>query len=77
MTSNVEKKILNAIVKTFNIKKESINSNCSMKNLKSWDSLNHVKLLVVLQKELNKPIESSKFLNLNSYKKLVNYFTKK
>tara|TARA_A100001011_G_C13883081_1_gene663835 strand:+ start:115 stop:339 length:225 start_codon:yes stop_codon:yes gene_type:complete len=69
------KNILKGVfLKTFNIKPKDFNESINSKNLKKWDSLNHIKLIINLEKTLNKKVSPGKIPILNSYKKLEKFF---
>ena len=61
-------------LKTFNIKLKNFDENISSKNFKKWDSMNHIKLIINLEKTLNKKVSPGKISTLNSYKKLEKFF---
>jgi acyl carrier protein len=71
-----EKKLMRVLTQILNIKQEKVNIINNLKNIKSWDSLNHMKILLALQKEFKKKIDFSKASQLNSYKKLCKFFVK-
>jgi len=56
-------------------KKSKINLN--YKNVKKWDSLNHVKLILVLESKFKIKISEIDSLKLISYKNILNYLNKK
>ena len=69
------KKIVDKIfLDIFSLKKKDLNINLNSKNLKTWDSLNHVRLIVSLEKKFKTKIKNSDIIKLNSIKKIYNYF---
>ena len=56
-------------------KKNKINLN--YKNVKKWDSLNHVKLILQLESKFKIKISAIDSLKLISYKNILNYLNKK
>ncbi len=50
-----------------NIIKKKINSKSNSKNTKGWDSLNHVKLILSLEKNFKIKFALSEFDQLNSF----------
>ena len=50
-----------------NIIKKKINSKTNSKNTKEWDSLNHVKLILSLEKNFKIKFALSEFDQLNSF----------
>jgi acyl carrier protein len=76
MKSQQSKKLLTVISKILKIDIKEINSNFNNKNTKSWDSINHIKLLIELEKKFKKKVETSDYSCLTSFKKLKKYFIK-
>jgi acyl carrier protein len=56
-------------------KKNKINLN--YKNVEKWDSLNHIKLILVLESKFKIKISAIDSLKLISYKNILNYLNKK
>jgi acyl carrier protein len=71
-----EKKLISILTQVLNIKRSHVSTDSSVKNIKSWDSLNQMKILLALQKEFKKKIDFSKASELNSFKKLRKFFIK-
>lgn len=68
--STIEKKILKIFKKVLKLKatnKEKLNQN----NIKNWDSLNHVILLLAIQEEFDVKFKISEYSKLNSFKNIV------
>jgi acyl carrier protein len=66
------KKELDSIFKVvFKIKK--IKKEMNYKNLKKWDSLSHVKLIMAIESKFKIRITPDDSLQLLSYKKIINY----
>ena len=63
------------IVLKVSSKKNKINLN--HKNIKKWDSLNHVKLVLALESKFKIKISAIDSLKLISYKNIFNYLNKK
>ena len=59
------KEIFNIIFKT---PKKKINSNSNNKNIKKWDSLNHVKLIMTLESRFKISIKAEDALKLINFK---------
>ena len=49
--SIIQKKLKSVMVSVFNIKQREINEKSSTDNIKSWDSLKHINLVVALEDE--------------------------
>jgi acyl carrier protein len=54
----------------FNIKYEKINDRSSIDNIKKWDSLNHIKLVIALENKFKVKIKTDDIIKLNSFKKI-------
>ena len=68
---------LNSIFLTiFRLGKDVDLDNISSSNLPKWDSLNHIKLIVSIEKKFNIKFESNIISELNSYLKILDYLKK-
>jgi acyl carrier protein len=76
MRTDINKEVIKIFNKILKIEKKNINFNSSMQNIKSWDSINHIKLLIELEKKLKKKIQISDYSSLTSFKKIIKYFDK-
>ena len=76
IAKNKEKILIKEFSKILNIKNFNEKKNLFMKDVKHWDSLNHIKLIISLQKIFCKPVSSSQIKSLNSFFKLKNFFIK-
>ena len=68
------KEIFNIIFKT-PIKK--INRNSNNKNIKKWDSLNHVKLIMTLESKFKISIKPEEAIKLMGFKNIEKFLIKK
>ena len=50
---NKETKLIKIFKTILNVKKEKFKDSLSSKNCKSWDSLNHIKIIIALQEDFN------------------------
>ncbi len=77
MKKTVNDKIINALEKTFTKAKipKKI-ENLKIGDLKGWDSLGHVNLLLEIEKTFKMKFESSIFLSLDSIKKIKKNLSK-
>ena len=73
----LEKKIIFCISKILNLKVSQLSQKSSAKNIKNWDSMNHVKIIVGIEKEFKIKINTSIATELNSIKKIISYINKK
>ncbi|MDD3138162.1 MAG: acyl carrier protein [Lachnospiraceae bacterium] len=48
-----ENELKNILAKLFKVSVDSINDDSSMDNVKEWDSLNHLKLVLAIEDELD------------------------
>ena len=73
-----KKQIDNRIIKILNKKfKKNILNNFSQINEWKWDSLNHMLIIIELEKEFGLKISINDLERLNSKKKIVNFVEKK
>ena len=72
----LEKKIIDLISRILNLKISELSQKSSTKNIKNWDSMNHVKIIVGLEKEFKIKINTGIAMELNSIKKIMNYINK-
>ena len=67
MTQSLEKRVCNVIADVFGLPLNEVNSDTSHEEVKNWDSLNIINLLVVLEEEFAvniSPDEAVKFLSV-------------
>ena len=74
---NVKKNLDDAFYVVFKVSKSKNKNNFSYKNLKKWDSLNHIKLILYLESKFKIKITPEQNFNLNSYKKILFFFKNK
>jgi acyl carrier protein len=60
--------IVGIMARAFEVPKESITVNSSQSNIENWDSLHHIKMIVLLERELNIEIPDEDVTNMVSYK---------
>tara|TARA_E500000178_G_C17025945_1_gene757977 strand:+ start:283 stop:531 length:249 start_codon:yes stop_codon:yes gene_type:complete len=61
----------------FKISIDKINSKTSYKNVKMWDSLNHVKLIMALESKFKTSISPNNAHKLLSFKEICTFISKK
>jgi acyl carrier protein len=67
------KYIRSLIIKTLKIKKKLKDSDLQINKIPQWDSLNHVKILIALEKKFQFKVDPSNFSKLDSYKKICKF----
>ncbi len=72
----IDNQIKKIFIKIFNLSASQFNDKLTSKDLKKWDSLNHIKLIVSLEKKFKKKVNTGKISELNSVKKIKNFFKK-
>ena len=60
----------------FKIEKKKINKKSNFKNIKKWDSLNHVKIIMAIESKFKISIDPDKALELLSFKDILNFIKK-
>lgn len=71
---NKETKLIKIFETILNVKKKEFKDSLSTKNCKSWDSLNHIKIIIALQEDFNlkiSPIEQNNLLSVKIIKKFI------
>ena len=58
------------------MKNIEINKKLNIKNIKKWDSVNHIELILILESLFKIKIDPEVSFTLNSYKEILNYLTK-
>lgn len=64
------KTFLNLISKNINNKKENLSLDTKIKELKNWDSLTNVRVVIALQAKTKKKLNLSQFYNFKSLREL-------
>lgn len=67
-----KKKLFNIISKVFKIDLELINSESNSDNIKGWDSLGMVNLIMEIEIAFNVKFDVLEIADLNSIKKIIN-----
>ena len=60
----------------FKLSKIKINKKSNYKNIKKWDSLNHVKLIMAIESKFKIAIDPDAAISLLSYSDIINYLKK-
>tara|TARA_Y100001970_G_C14193193_1_gene836579 strand:+ start:1402 stop:1635 length:234 start_codon:yes stop_codon:yes gene_type:complete len=66
-------KVFKEILRT----KKKININSNQKNIESWDSIAHIKILIALEKKFKIKFRTDEFNSLLSVKKIIDCLKKK
>tara|TARA_B100000029_G_C17598600_1_gene965026 strand:- start:4284 stop:4538 length:255 start_codon:yes stop_codon:yes gene_type:complete len=74
---DIKEKLDNLFHLIFKVPKKKIKKNLSFKNVKKWDSLNHVNLILAIESKFKIKIEPEESINLLSYKDIYSYLEKK
>ncbi len=69
-----EKEFVNFIKKSLNERSQLILISTKLKDIKKWDSLSSVRVLLELSKKMNKKLELNNIVNFKTLKELYNYF---
>lgn len=70
-----EKKFIDFIKKSLQEKHQSIEIDTNLKDIKKWDSLASVRVLLELSNKLDKKFEFNDIANFKSLRELYKYFT--
>ena len=70
------KKLKDIFIKQFQIKDEKDVELLSFNSINKWDSLNHIKLIIHIEKIFNINVKTHQISELNSYKKIEEYLKK-
>ena len=80
MYKDIESDLFKIFAKVFGLMDNSINMGTSQENLENWDSLNHILLIVEVEKKFNIKFKVGEISELNSVKKIferILYYSKK
>ena len=70
MYKDIESDLFKIITKVFGLTDNSINMSTSQENLENWDSLNHILLIVEIEKKFDIKFKVGEIGELNSAKKI-------
>tara|TARA_B100001057_G_C22758492_1_gene914799 strand:+ start:51 stop:296 length:246 start_codon:yes stop_codon:yes gene_type:complete len=73
----LESKLVEKFKIIFKLKKNVSRKNLTQKKIKSWDSLNHVILLLSIQETFKVKFKISEYEQLNSFDNIINLIKKK
>lgn len=69
-----ERDLINILSKVLKIKEEKLSKNINRKNCKVWDSMNHVRIMLELEKITSLKIDSNDAIDLDSFEAIMKYF---
>lgn len=71
--NELEETVILIVANIMDVSEDEITLNSSVENVESWDSLNHLKLIVALEEEYNISIPEDSIFELNSVEDIVKY----
>ena len=75
--SKIENSIIEIFKDVFEIKDIVINDELSQKDVKDWDSIGHVGLVIAIQEEFNIEIPIEDTISLSTVGKIIDYVCQK
>lgn len=75
--SDIRERCIDAFVNVMEADSGEINEDTNPENLRQWDSLAHVQLLVMLEKEFSIEINPEEGMDLESFKMICEFVNKK
>ena len=72
----IDKKLKKIFSTTFKISEKDIKLSSNFKNIKKWDSLNHVKLILAIENKFKISIDADESIEMLSFKIILNYLHK-
>lgn len=70
------KRVIKIISKTLNIDIKDLSESSSSQNIKKWDSLAHIRIILLIEKNFKIKINTSQQAKLNSVKSIISYLSK-
>lgn len=68
-----KKKLIKTFQRIFNIKVNSKIENLSNENFNKWDSLNHIRLINLIEQEFKIKLSGNQIWKLSSFKKIAKF----
>ena len=75
--NKIESDLKDIFQNIFKVPKKKINMKTNFKNLRKWDSLNHVKLIMAIESKFKISIDPDQSIDMLSYKSILNYLIRK
>lgn len=73
----IEKKLKKIFSVIFKINEKNIKKSSSFKNIKKWDSLNHIKLIMSIESKFHISIDPEESLKFINFGQILNFLKKK
>ena len=77
MTELITKKLQKILIGFFKNKELKINNNTKIKDIKGWDSLNHVKIIVLLEKKFKMKFSGDQIYKIKNINDILKNIIKK
>ena len=77
MTELITKKLQKILIGFFKNKKLKIKNNTKIKDIKGWDSLNHVKIIVLLEKKFKMKFSGDQIYKIKNINDILKNIIKK
>ena len=75
--NNIQDKLDSLFLLIFKIPKNKNKTHRNYKNIKKWDSLNHVNLILAIESKFRIRMKPEESIKLISYKEILDYLKKK
>ena len=75
--NKIESDLKDIFQNIFKVPKKKIDMKTNFKNLRKWDSLNHVKLIMAIESKFKISIDPDQSIDMLSYKSILNCLVKK
>ena len=73
---NIKKELDHIFFIVLKVSKSRNKENLNFKNVKKWDSLNHINLILAIESKFKIKISPEQNFQLNSYKRILNFLKK-
>lgn len=73
---NIKKDLDHIFFIVLKVSKSKNKKNLNFRNVKKWDSLNHINLILAIESKFKIKISPEQNFQLNSYKKILNFLKK-
>lgn len=77
MKTKIENRVINLVSKCFGIGKDRVNFTTTSKQIKKWDSVGQIRLILLIEKNFKIRIDQSNYENLLSIKNITSYIKKR
>ena len=76
MNEEIKLKAKKILSKVMAMQLNEVPDDANPSNIKNWDSLNHVKIIIEIEKHLNRKLTTEELLSLDSLENIISIFTK-